>query len=328
MGEELAMDQWDAFISHASEDKEAIAIPLAEALRGAGLRVWLDQHELRVGDNLFAKINQGLANSRFGVVVLSPSFLAKDWTNAELGGLMAIKMGGRDVILPVWHGIDKPALVEKAPMLADWVATKTSDGLDTVVSDLLRVILDRDRPGSYFPTVGRLLIELLDSDPEQSRITTFLRAHPQIVVRAFGSDGGARLRWSPTLGGITPDICMGTEFPTTGRTEWGVVVLGRPTDPVVPFPDTPSPALSRALSQLEALRSWIASNLAAARQVLPDIRSGFHGVVVIGRRKRMTPEESEYLRDFGDLLVGTRIRTYDRLVDAALSIDARGGGAR
>ena len=43
------MKRWDAFISHASEDKDTVAIPLVAALQRAGLRVWLDQLELRVG---------------------------------------------------------------------------------------------------------------------------------------------------------------------------------------------------------------------------------------------------------------------------------------
>jgi len=68
------MKQWDTFISHASEDKEQVALPLSLALRQRGVRVWLDKFELRIGDSLRQKIDEGLANSRFGVVILSPSF--------------------------------------------------------------------------------------------------------------------------------------------------------------------------------------------------------------------------------------------------------------
>ena len=54
--------QYDAFISHASEDKREVARPLAEA----GLRVWLDAFELTVGDNLRREIDKGLSRSRLG----------------------------------------------------------------------------------------------------------------------------------------------------------------------------------------------------------------------------------------------------------------------
>lgn len=68
-------ETWDVFVSHASEDKEAIAEPLAVELRARGLKVWLDKTELRIGDSLRRKIDYGLAHSTFGVVILSKSFL-------------------------------------------------------------------------------------------------------------------------------------------------------------------------------------------------------------------------------------------------------------
>ena len=120
------MKRWDAFISHASEDKEAVALPLAEALTQAGLRVWLDQTELRIGDSLRRKIEEGLAQSRFGIVILSRNFLSKDWPQKELDGLMALEEGGQKVILPVWHEIGKAALVERYPILSDRLAADTA----------------------------------------------------------------------------------------------------------------------------------------------------------------------------------------------------------
>jgi hypothetical protein len=67
---------WDVFISHASEDKADVARPLCELLTQAGLTVWLDENELRMGDTLRTKIDNGLANCRYGVVVLSEAFFA------------------------------------------------------------------------------------------------------------------------------------------------------------------------------------------------------------------------------------------------------------
>ena len=80
--------EYDVFISHASEDKNEVARPLAEALRANGLSVWYDEFELRIGDSLRRKIDKGIANSNFGIIVISRDFISKGWTNYELDGLI------------------------------------------------------------------------------------------------------------------------------------------------------------------------------------------------------------------------------------------------
>ena len=61
--------QWDAFISHAWEDKESFVRPLAHALTALGATVWYDEFSLKLGDSLSASIDRGLAGSRYGIVV-------------------------------------------------------------------------------------------------------------------------------------------------------------------------------------------------------------------------------------------------------------------
>ncbi len=102
------MDKRDVFISHASEDKAAVAKELADRLIGEGITVWYDEYSVQLGDDILHKINEGLANSQFGVVIFSPNFFAakKTWTMREYSGLVA----GEDVdkgkrIIPVWHEI-------------------------------------------------------------------------------------------------------------------------------------------------------------------------------------------------------------------------------
>jgi hypothetical protein len=131
---------WDAFISHASEDKAEVARPLAAALEAAGLRVWLDENELRLGDSLRAKIDHGLAQSRFGVVVLSPWFFAKHWPQQELNGLAAMESLSRKMILPVWHGVDHDFAARFSPMLADKIAVSTDKGIAAVAAEIVKAI--------------------------------------------------------------------------------------------------------------------------------------------------------------------------------------------
>lgn len=118
---------YDVFISHATEDKEEIVRPLAIALVGEGLRVWYDEFELRIGDSLRRKIDAGLSKSRFGVVVLSHAFFAKNWPQYELDGLVTREMTGEQVILPLWHRMTKSEVIAKSPSLADKVARNTAD---------------------------------------------------------------------------------------------------------------------------------------------------------------------------------------------------------
>lgn len=129
------------FISHAGEDKAAVAQPIAEGLEAAGWRVWLDKYELTVGDSLFERINDGLARSRCGVVVLSESFFAKHWPKQELEALAAKESAsGAKVILPVWHGIDEVYLAREAPMLANRLGVSTHTGIPHVVAQLTRAL--------------------------------------------------------------------------------------------------------------------------------------------------------------------------------------------
>lgn len=86
---------WDVFISYASENRDAVAAPLAQSLEELGLRVWFDITELKVDDSLRERIDAGLSQSRYGVVVLSTAFFAKHWPTRELNGLAQRETEGR-----------------------------------------------------------------------------------------------------------------------------------------------------------------------------------------------------------------------------------------
>ena len=98
--------QFDIFLSHATEDKGFVR-PLAQKLRGDGYLIWYDELELKLGDSLSKKIDYGLANSRFGIVVLSNSFFNKNWTRRKLRGLVIRDTAEEKIILPIWHNITR-----------------------------------------------------------------------------------------------------------------------------------------------------------------------------------------------------------------------------
>ena len=136
--------EYDVFISHASEDKDDVARPLAEALRSQGLSVWYDEFELRIGDSLRRKIDKGIANSNFGIIVISRDFISKGWTNYELDGLMTKTINGEQTMLPIWHNVTKREVIDYSPSLADKLARSTTDfTVEEIAEEIADLINER-----------------------------------------------------------------------------------------------------------------------------------------------------------------------------------------
>lgn len=132
-----ALPLWDFFISHAHEDKTGIATPLAESLRDRGFEVWFDDFTLTLGDSLREKIDFGIARSKYGIVILSPNFLAKSWTQRELNALIASETTAKK-LLPIWHQLDVDKVRQYSPLLADRLAINSSKGIDAIINELIR----------------------------------------------------------------------------------------------------------------------------------------------------------------------------------------------
>jgi hypothetical protein len=103
-----------AFLSHSSKDKPIIR-QLAADLTAAGVTVWLDEQDIRVGDSIPAKIAQGLAESDYFVIALSESSVKSSWVQHELNNALVAQMAKRKVkILPI-----KLAAVQVPDVIAD-----------------------------------------------------------------------------------------------------------------------------------------------------------------------------------------------------------------
>lgn len=186
--------EWDFFLSHATEDAESVAEPMAHVLSALGYKVWYDDFELRVGDSLLQKINRGLANSRFGILVLSPYFLAKGWTNAELAALFARDLSEQRVILPIWHRVGKPEVLRHYPLLADRLAVSTELGLKEVCKQIVRSAFPEEerKSGWLQPPLGREEVRnrfrrLLDRGASVEDIRLFVSAHDLEIFGGLAS---------------------------------------------------------------------------------------------------------------------------------------------
>jgi hypothetical protein len=133
---------YDVFISHASEDKDDVARPLAEALGALDLDVWYDELAVRLGDSLRTKIAEGIGRSSYAVIILSEDYFRKGWTNHELGGIMARYIDRQQRILPIWHKLSKQQVLDFDPGLADIRASNTTEGtveeLAAEIADVIR----------------------------------------------------------------------------------------------------------------------------------------------------------------------------------------------
>jgi hypothetical protein len=132
----------DVFLSHASEDKDDIARPLKDALESHGISVWFDELKIKLGQSIRQEIEVGIANCRFGVVIVSPDFFRKQWTQAELDALFGRKMAsGENLILPVWHRVSKDEVMNQSPLLAGILALNSSlRTIEEMASDIADVV--------------------------------------------------------------------------------------------------------------------------------------------------------------------------------------------
>jgi hypothetical protein len=137
---------FDVFVSHATEDKPYVE-PLVKALEAAGIRVWFDKITLEWGDDLRPRIDRGLTNCRYGIVVFSKAFLRKKkWTEYELDSLFALEKIGRKVVLPIWHSITRDDLIQYSPAFTDRLAKISSTNSYGEIVESLLAMLGRLKP--------------------------------------------------------------------------------------------------------------------------------------------------------------------------------------
>ena len=105
------------FLSHSSADKPAVE-RLARALAERGIDPWFDRWEMGPGDDLVARINDGLAQADAGIIVLSEHTSGSRWVKAELSNLIYSRIQDGQPLLPVKVADDSTcAGVDQAPAL-------------------------------------------------------------------------------------------------------------------------------------------------------------------------------------------------------------------
>nr|MDZ8063815.1 toll/interleukin-1 receptor domain-containing protein [Nostoc sp. EkiNYC01] len=136
---------YDLFISHASEDKEALVRPLLRALVDEGAwSFWLDEIAIQPSESIRASIDLGIQQSRYVLIVLSKPYFKKHWTGLEFNTAFHLKRK----LFPIWHGVNAAEVKRFSSMIADIKGLPSSDGVEQVARSIAQV-LDRD-PKSFF----------------------------------------------------------------------------------------------------------------------------------------------------------------------------------
>lgn len=125
---EQTIEEYDVFISHAWEDKDDFVDELVDEMRKVGITVWYDTTKISWGDSMRQRIDEGLRKSKFGVVVLSPNYIAegKYWTKTELNGLFQLESINGKTLLPIWYNLNKQDVINFSPIIADKKALTTA----------------------------------------------------------------------------------------------------------------------------------------------------------------------------------------------------------
>lgn len=183
----------DVFICHASEDKPEIVIPLVATFKREGISYWCDEVEIKWGHSIPDKINEGLRISRYVIVVISKSFLSKNWPKRELNSALNIEAStGKVRVLPLVVGTDKvrKEIFQKYPLLNDKRYLTWENDVQKIV-DALKDCLGR---ANKISKGGNLVIEKSDYDipiPKMPREFTqldkdrFIRNSFDIVRKYF-----------------------------------------------------------------------------------------------------------------------------------------------
>jgi len=156
----------DVFISYGHADADWVR-SLAENLHNSDLQVFYDEWDIGSGDVLVHKLDEGILNSRSGILIVSPASLSRPWVQAEYAAMMTRAVEGKQRLIPV---LLKDA--EMPPLLASrvWIDFRNVDGPDYLarIRELVRELKGERRgpptrtgelslpPGSGFKAVGPL----------------------------------------------------------------------------------------------------------------------------------------------------------------------------
>lgn len=130
-------DLRDAFLCHAWDDRQGVAKDLVDLLVARGATVWFSENDVGLGKPLLRAIDKGLANSRIGIVLVTPALISRIKGEGSIADLELSTLLRRNVLVPVVHDTSYEALEAVSPMLASRSGLSTKEDSMAVVADKL-----------------------------------------------------------------------------------------------------------------------------------------------------------------------------------------------
>lgn len=133
-------EQRDVFLCHAWDDRSGSAKQLHDLLESQGVSVWFSEKDVPLGTPLLREIDKGLAKSRVGIVLVTPSLLkrlsAEGIADKELSALLA-----RDLLVPIVHGTTYEALRDVSPLLGSRSGLSTAEDPMPIVAAKIKELV-------------------------------------------------------------------------------------------------------------------------------------------------------------------------------------------
>lgn len=117
-------NDFDVFISHASEDKEEFIEPLSKILVEHNISIFYDKESINWGGSIPAKIDKGILHSKICLLIISSNFIRKKWAQREKDAFMMLD---NKKVLPIWHKVSKDEVQKFSPTIAALKALNTAD---------------------------------------------------------------------------------------------------------------------------------------------------------------------------------------------------------
>ncbi len=156
------------FLCHSSRDKFFVR-KLADALRSAGVRAWIDEAEIRIGDSLSKKIGEALQDVDYVGVVLSTSSIESAWVQRELAAAMDRELREEKVVLPILlERVEVPVFL-RDKLYADF----TEDQRFQETFRKLLETLGAESPGSELPAPTEEPTQISTLTPSEKILTQF-----------------------------------------------------------------------------------------------------------------------------------------------------------
>ena len=168
----------NVFISHNYKDKP-MARKIANELDKYGIKVWIDESEIRLGDSLIEKIKDGLDHMDFLIALISENSVQSEWVKKELDIAMNKEIDGKKVItIPILVGKCELPEFLKGKLYADMsTSRKYNENISVLIRRFnINEIVDDKNEFTEYKLSATQVIEKIESIKNENETIDFIES--------------------------------------------------------------------------------------------------------------------------------------------------------